>query len=204
MTANKIEHLPETIFQGLDNLLVANFQQNNLKKLAGKLFVGLKNLTIINFSRNRLEELPGNLFLGLEKLQKVDFSYNALKVIPGDLFRSNKLLTDANFSYSESTAFKNSNVIGKNFNKFARKLNKNNLICFNIAQQYSMAATKWDTCPDAVDKNLFIKLSKRSAETTFGTFAQVPKVKLFHHAFEFSMAFQRIFLFQKLSFRPSV
>nr|AAX77062.1 variable lymphocyte receptor [Lethenteron appendix] len=91
--SNRIESLPEGVFDRLVNLQWLSLDSNQLKALPAWVFDKLTQLTGLDLNRNQLQALPTGMFDRLGNLQRFDLSRNQLKSVTRGAFDNLKSLT---------------------------------------------------------------------------------------------------------------
>ena len=79
LSNNKITHLHENAFKGLEKALThLNLDSNYLEWIPTASIQGLRNLMRLSLSQNRIKSLHANAFLNLKHVSYLDLSYNYL------------------------------------------------------------------------------------------------------------------------------
>ena len=79
LSNNKITHLHENAFKGLDKALThLNLDSNYLEWIPTAAIQGLRNLMRLSLSQNRIKSVHANAFLNLKRISYLDLSYNYL------------------------------------------------------------------------------------------------------------------------------
>jgi Leucine-rich repeat (LRR) protein len=82
-------HLPEGIFDGLENVTHLEMWNNQLTSFPDGVFSEMKNLVEVNFDGNELTEVQEDLLENSPLLRVVFFQHNKLTSVPAGLFQHN-------------------------------------------------------------------------------------------------------------------
>ena len=80
---NRIETIPEGIFDELSSLYALRLAGNDIAKLSNNTFGNVSSLQVLNLASNRLEAIPQGTFVGLQHLKGLRLDDNALTDING-------------------------------------------------------------------------------------------------------------------------
>ena len=86
LEANKIDKLPQDIFDNLVNLEHLQLNGNQIKELPKGIFDKLTNLKTLILSANKIEKLPKGIFDKLVKLEDIQLATNKIIEIEDDVF----------------------------------------------------------------------------------------------------------------------
>ncbi|MBN3275047.1 MFHA1 protein, partial [Polyodon spathula] len=89
LNQNKIQIIPDGIFNHLQHLKFLKLSTNHLNKIPGDLGC-CKSLQYLNLSHNNLKDLP-EVVLELQNLKELFVEYNRLRELPAKLFENQKL-----------------------------------------------------------------------------------------------------------------
>ncbi|KAK5645623.1 hypothetical protein RI129_004087 [Pyrocoelia pectoralis] len=95
---NKINHLPEKIFENLWEIQYLTLHKNFLQEISESIFIDLRHLKTLDLSYNKLQSLPSRLFAGNPNLVVLHVSGNMVKVLPMNLFNNLHHLEDLDLS----------------------------------------------------------------------------------------------------------
>ena len=85
VTQNKLQTLPQGVFEGLVNLDVLDLEYNELETLPVDVFRGL-NLRFLGLEANSFQTLQVGVFDALSVSLALDLSHNELETLPPALF----------------------------------------------------------------------------------------------------------------------
>ena len=98
LKGNRLETLPENIFQDLSMLESLDLGRNELTEISDLHLSGLTKLTYLGLARNRITELTVNATTNLKNLRKLDLSNNFFEIIPEETFQGLSSLTRLDIS----------------------------------------------------------------------------------------------------------
>ncbi|XP_031346602.1 carboxypeptidase N subunit 2-like isoform X2 [Photinus pyralis] len=101
---NKINHLPDKIFEQLWEIQYLTVHKNFLQEVSEGIFTDLKNLRTLDLSYNKLNSLPSRLFSGNPNLVVLYLSGNMVKILPVGLFNNLQHLEDLDLSSNSMEA----------------------------------------------------------------------------------------------------
>ncbi|GLV37748.1 uncharacterized protein CBL_06551 [Carabus blaptoides fortunei] len=91
---NRIDFLPEPIFEDLDSLSNLRLHKNSLDELSKDIFLKLRNLKSLDLSQNSIKSLSGGLFRGNMKINIIHLSRNKVMDLSEDVFADLSMLED--------------------------------------------------------------------------------------------------------------
>lgn len=94
---NKLEAIPDNVFDDLINLKSLNLQANNIRRLPEYVFEKLTKLQNINLSRNHLRFIPADLFQFNINLEHISLNDNYVTYVSPRLLSTLKKLKTATF-----------------------------------------------------------------------------------------------------------
>ena len=84
---NKLETMPEDIFDGLGQLKTLHLENNQFKIVIPKWFSHTPALRTLSFDGNNLQTMPDDIFNDLHQLERLNISHNYLKIVKTAWFR---------------------------------------------------------------------------------------------------------------------
>ena len=85
MSCNKLQDLPQDVFQGIEDLDILNMSQNKLQVLHAETFQFL-SCGILDMSQNNLQDLPPKVFDSMSDLKILNLAENELSTLPDRVF----------------------------------------------------------------------------------------------------------------------
>ncbi|XP_073992546.1 uncharacterized protein isoform X2 [Rhodnius prolixus] len=126
LSDNKIDYLPEVIFENSHSLQHLKLNKNKIECLHKKLLSSTYFLETLDISHNMIEGLPEDLLTICTKLVALNLSYNKIKFIPSSFFKDLINLEEIDLSSNEILKLKNETFKGL-FQLKILKLQRNQL-----------------------------------------------------------------------------
>ncbi|KAM0679959.1 hypothetical protein GINT2_001900 [Glugoides intestinalis] len=99
----ELEKIPDLLFDGLTNLELLSFQNNNIKELQPNIFEKLQKLEYLYLSKNKITELPSCVFDGLVNLKSLWLEDNNIKELQPNIFSNLQKLEFLNLTSNKLT-----------------------------------------------------------------------------------------------------
>ncbi|KAB0791836.1 hypothetical protein PPYR_03636 [Photinus pyralis] len=93
---NQIDHLPNSCFDGLENLILLLLNHNSIKTIQENSFSGLPKLYTIFLIKNQIQTLHPRCLRPLENLEELLLCANKIRALPDGLFDGNTRMHDLN------------------------------------------------------------------------------------------------------------
>ena len=84
---NKITHIGQNTFKGLQRLSTLYLQSNQIEEIHPEAFHGLSSLTHLHLSHNKFPGLPHGFFDGLISLESLELQSNKITTLPNNIFK---------------------------------------------------------------------------------------------------------------------
>ncbi|KAM0680521.1 Leucine Rich Repeat [Glugoides intestinalis] len=101
----ELEKIPDLLFDGLTNLELLSFQNNNIKELQPNIFEKLQKLEYLYLTSNKLTELPSCVFDGLVNLKSLWLEDNNIKELQPNIFNNLQKLEEVYLTSNKLTEF---------------------------------------------------------------------------------------------------
>ncbi|XP_067145334.1 uncharacterized protein [Centruroides vittatus] len=88
LCCNRLEELPELLFEGLGSLISIDLSLNRLTSLPANIFKGLINLRNLFLGSNRFKQFPPTLLHDNINLQIIDITNNTVSSVPEDFLKA--------------------------------------------------------------------------------------------------------------------
>ncbi|XP_070502735.1 uncharacterized protein [Chironomus tepperi] len=86
LIGNKIQSLPDNVFQSMLNLRELILQNNSIKSVNPKTFENMPSLTLLSLSGNDIAEVPPKAFVSLSSLESLQLNSNSINKLHPDSF----------------------------------------------------------------------------------------------------------------------